>query len=284
MADTIFAGQADSTFVIQIILSFFVGGGLITLLSMISERVSERISGIVMMFPSVIIIGFFFLGLTSSADQVAEVIPATLIPLGLVIFSSAIYIYSAIFYSGFIKSRYLQIALTFLTGSLVWLLLAAPFAIWKFSNLPVGVVGYFLFIALTHFLMNRVKFTEKLSRPKYTKIQILARAAFTGTMIAAVVFLGRVLDPFWGGIFTMFPSVSYASLVIFNIYYPPQRLFYFFKKAPLGSISLLIYSLCVILLFPKLGVVWGTLACCGISMSYSFLLIGYKLRFSGNSQ
>ena len=77
---------------VQLIVSFLVGGSLITILSLIAEKTNQHIAGIVMMFPTTLVLGFFFLGLTTNAENVSTVIPATLIPLGIVIFSSVIYI------------------------------------------------------------------------------------------------------------------------------------------------------------------------------------------------
>ena len=74
-----------------------VGGCFITLLSYIAEKTNEHVAGIIVMLPSTIVLGYFFLGLTTSAEQVALLVPATLIPLGIVILSSIIYIYCSLF-------------------------------------------------------------------------------------------------------------------------------------------------------------------------------------------
>jgi uncharacterized membrane protein (GlpM family) len=73
---------------VQVLVSFFVGGAFITILSLIAEQTNQNISGIIVMFPTTLVLGFFFLGLTTNAANVSTVIPATLIPLGIVIFSS----------------------------------------------------------------------------------------------------------------------------------------------------------------------------------------------------
>ena len=117
-----------------------------------------------------------------------------------------------------------------------------------------------------------------MTRPKYTKSQIFIRALFTGTIIATVVLLGKTLNPFWGGIFTMFPAATFATLIILHFYYEPRQLFYFMKSAPLGSISLFIYAISIMLLFPKLGIWTGTLISYVISLTFGLLLIKYKLR------
>ena len=271
-----------STLVLQLLISFFVGGFFITLLALLAERSSENISGIIMMFPSTIVLGFFFLGITTSAEKVALIVPATLIPLGIVIFSSVIYIYSSVFFSKYIKTKVIQILITLVVSSFIWFILASPFALWKFQNLILGIIGFFILITMTHFILVKHKFQEKIIRLKYTKIQIMMRAVFTGGIIAIVVLFGKLFNPFWGGIFTMYPAATFATLIIFHFYYEPRQLFYFVKKAPLGSLSLFIYAISVMLLFPKMGIVMGTIVAYAISLSFSLLLIKYKNRIIKN--
>ena len=59
-----------SVLLAQVLVSFFVGGSLITLLSLIAEKSNQHISGIIMMFPTTLVLGFFFLGLTTNAEIV----------------------------------------------------------------------------------------------------------------------------------------------------------------------------------------------------------------------
>ncbi|KOY84810.1 hypothetical protein AD998_00385 [bacterium 336/3] len=268
---------------LQLLVSFFVGGSLITILSLIAEKTSQHISGIIMMFPTTLVLGFFFLGLTTNAKNVSMIIPATLIPLGIVIFSSVIYIYCSIFFANYIRSKIPQILCSLSISSIIWFVLVSPFAIYKFSNILISIVGFFIIITLTHFILKSKNHEFNLDRPNYTKTQIFIRAVFTGSIIAIVVFLGKTLNPFWGGIFTMFPAATFATLVILHFYYHPKQLFYFMKNAPLGSISLFIYTISVMLLFPKLDIWLGTLVSYCISLTFSLLLISFKLKQHKNT-
>ncbi len=261
------------TLSLQIITSFIIGGGLITFLSLLAEKANVRTAGIIMMFPTTIVLGFFFLGLATSADKVASIIPATLIPLGIVVFSSVIYIYVALFYVNRIRSKIQQIIATLITSSIIWFVLASPFAFWKFNNLPVGITGYLLVAILAHFILNRQKNSWPILKPVYSRKQILLRALFVGTIISTVVFFGKTLNPFWGGLFTMFPAATFASLVIFHYYYEPNQLSFFMCKAPLGSLSLFAYALLVMFFFPVTGIVWGTISAYSLSLLFSLLLI-----------
>lgn len=263
---------------VQLIVSFLAGGSLITLLSLIAEKTNQHISGIIMMFPTTLVLGFLFLGLTTNAENVSTVIPATLIPLGIVIFSSIIYIYCSIYFESKVKNKIAQILCSLLTSVVIWFILASPFAIYKFSNIFIGMIGFFIIITITHFILKSKNYELSLNRPKYTKMQILIRAVFTGSIIATVVLLGKILNPFWGGIFTMFPAATFAGLIVLHFYYSPTQLFYFIKNTPLGSISLFLYAISVMLLFPILGIWVGTLVSYFISLTFGLFLIKYKLR------
>jgi len=46
--------------VAQVFISFSVGGSLITLLSVFGEKTNQHISGIIMMFPTTLVLGFSF--------------------------------------------------------------------------------------------------------------------------------------------------------------------------------------------------------------------------------
>ena len=57
-------------FLIQLIISFVVGGLFIALLTLVAERVSLKWRGAVLSLPSTVVISFFFIGLTKSPADV----------------------------------------------------------------------------------------------------------------------------------------------------------------------------------------------------------------------
>lgn len=74
-----------STLIVQLLISFILGGSVISFISLIAEKANENISDIIIMFHTTIVLGFFFLGFTTSAQKVANIVPATLIPIGITI-------------------------------------------------------------------------------------------------------------------------------------------------------------------------------------------------------
>ena len=98
----------NKLFVIQLAVSFIVGGGVVALLSFIAEKANKKIAGIILAFPTTVALGFFFLGWTLSPEAVAGVVPATLIPLGLSVLFAAVYGYVAEQAAKFIKNKISQ--------------------------------------------------------------------------------------------------------------------------------------------------------------------------------
>src|SRR4051812_14956478 len=111
-------------FFIQLAASFIIGGIFIAAISFIAERVSDKVSGIIMMFPTTIVLGFFFMGIITSPDKVAQVIPATITPIGFIVFAAVLYVYIAEFISKIIVLKMLQVILTFAIASVLWFLMA----------------------------------------------------------------------------------------------------------------------------------------------------------------
>src|SRR4030095_5932856 len=196
--------------VLQILSAFVVGGGVITLLSLLAEKADPKIAGIIMMFPTTIVLGFFFLGITTSALEVANVVPATLIPLGIVVLSPVIYIYVAQFYAGFALSKMQQVVFTLATGSCIWFVLASPFAFWKLNNITIGIIGYLVLARLAYVILNRKINVLPAPGLIYNKFQLLIRVLFIGSVLSTVVLLGNKLNPFWGGVFTLYPAATFA--------------------------------------------------------------------------
>jgi hypothetical protein len=171
----------------------------------------------------------------------------------------------------------MQIVSSFGLSVLIWLICALPLAITKYSNLAVETAG-FIILSLIAALLLKLRKHEKPPSISYTKRQIIGRSIFAGLMISSVVFLGRTLNPFWGGVFAMFPAAFSSALMIIHRYYGATALFPYFEKVAVGSVSIFVYCITVMLVFPEIGFIWGTLIAYLISLAITFLL--YKLHLN----
>jgi len=89
---------------------------------------------------------------------------------------------------------------------------------------------------------------------------------------ALVVFLGEFTSPFWGGVLAIFPAALISSLLVIHWIYGYESLFAMTRKLPIGSLSIFIYVISVMLIFPIVGFVWGTLLSLLVSLLTSYLL------------
>ncbi len=263
-------------FAVQLLASFFVGGGVITALSFIVERIDKKYAGLILASPTTVVLGLFFLGLTIGSDEVTTVIPATFLPLGISILFAAIYFYAANFVCRFHWSKINEILVTYMISIIIWLLLILPVIIFKFSNLTWGLFGATSLIGLTHilFLLFPVKKTSQ-NIVTYSFSQKIGRGVFIGCIITLVVYLGKTLSPLSGGVFSVFPAAFSATLPIFHWYNKPRDLYAFVKGIPLGAISVLVYITAAFFTFPIWGYALGTV----VSYIVSFIYIAFASKF-----
>ncbi len=261
----------DKLFFIQLIVSFIVGGSFVALLTFFAERTNSRLSGIILAFPSTALFGFFFLAWTQSAEKVTSIIPATLVSMGLSVLFPVFYVYIARVGMRFIKKRLLLIIFSFCISVISWLLLSFVVVEYKLSSLLYGIIGY-LFLTIIAYVLLRQSETKQLPNHVYSIGQIIGRALFIGFIIALVVYLGEYVDPFWGGVVTMFPAALSCSLVIIHWYYGSETLLAVFREVPLGSLSIFVYAMVVMMTFPRMGFIWGSLIALTASLFTAFML------------
>ncbi len=268
-------------FTTQLLASFFVGGGVITVLSLIVERVDKKYAGLILASPTTTVLALFFLGLTIGSENVQRIIPATFLPLGISILFAAIYFYWAIFLHRFHLKKIQEIVLTYTLSIFFWLLLILPVIFLRFSNLLWGIAACLALISLTHFLLSF--FPHKITAPNivtYTFSQKVGRGIFIGLVITLIVYLGKTLGPFWGGVFSVFPGAFSATLPIFHWYNEPRNLYAFVKGIPLGALSVIIYLLSALFTFPALGYGWGTVVAYIVSLFYIVIVSKFQNRLN----
>lgn len=254
---------------IQLLISFFVGGGIVAFLSLLAERSSEKIAGIIIAFPSTIAISLFFIGWTLSPQKVSEVATIVPIAIGIMMLFLATYLYL----SRIRLSKKYSLLLCASGSLLLWFILAVPLAIWQFSSLTFSLIAYVVLTLIGYYLIT-VRPHEKSDHVllKYTTQQKIWRASFAGFIIALTVLMAKSFGPFWGGIFTGFPAVFFAALTTLHYHYDSRFLFKVWKNAPLGTLTLVTYSLIAKYAFPAAGIFYGTLIAYGVSILVFYFL------------
>jgi len=263
----------DSTFLLQVILSFVVGSFWVLLTTILADRFGSKMGGLIGGLPSTAAVSFFFIGLTQSTQIAAQA--TTVFPLSYAFTGLFLVLYALFSHRGFIFAFVFSIS--------VWFSLSACVVLLKFDNFFVSVCLYILFFIFALYVLEyRLKLPSiGKENIRYSALQYLYRAFFGGFIVAVAVFLSRIGGPVFGGIFSAFPAV-FISVLIVN-YKSRGMEFSRAMTKPLlvtGMISIFMYGLGVRYFYPSLGLWWGTLAAYGIAMVaalFSYFLIQKQL-------
>lgn len=254
----------SALFIQQVLLSMVIAGGWISLATLLSERLGSRIGGMVSNMPSTILVSLLFIGITQGADFAAAA--TTTVPLGMSLSTIFLFTFIALVPRGLGKA---------VAGSLaVWLALTVISSFFQ----GVGRIGwtfvYFLVAITTYMLAEKVLHIPSMGRTgkKYTILQALLRAVFAGSVVGTAVLVARTGSAFWTGIFSTFPAVMLSSMVILSLSAGPAFARATGKIMLLASTNIVIYGYLSGLLFPVVGLAWGSIIPFFISVGWIWLL------------
>ena len=248
-------------FYLQVILSFFIAGSLIAVLTLLAERFGSKLGGLITNLPSNILITLIFITLTQGVGFIEEMTPA--VPVGMMI--------DSIFLVVFILLLRYNLFFSILGSLGTWLVLAILANRVHMEMLWINVAVYFG-ITILAFLF--VEYGWKIpamgrSDKRYTLGQMAVRAAFAGGIVGGVVLISKFVPAYLTGIVSTFPAVLFSSMVILAVNQGKAFAQATGKIMILSASNIVIYALGVYYTYPVLGIVWGTL----ISFSLAFLWI-----------
>ena len=238
-------------FIIKLVLSFVVGGLWIALGIAIAERRGSKAGGLIIGFPSTVLIAVFFIGWTQST--LAAVQATTVIPI--------VHGVNCLF----------VLVTVSLIGSRFWTALAAGLAVWgglsaliialRFNNFWAGLLIYAALLAFSYLRLGR----RVPKGPDPERVQpagpllIAVRGIFGGTIIALAVLLAKLGGPLIGGVFAIFPAVFTGALIATAISHGAGFSAALMRSTLLGGISVVVFATAVRLSFVPLGLGYGTI-------------------------
>ena len=256
----------DRVFLLQLVLSFFVGSIWVLLTTYLADRFGSKIGGFLGGLPSTASVSFFFIGLTQSPLFAAEA--TTVFPLSYAFTGLFLLLYASFWRRGF--------AVAFSLSLLAWFLCSACVVVFNLENFILSVCLYiFFFIGAVYILEYRMKLLSiGKGAVTYTAFHYLMRALFGGIIVAFAVLMSQVGGPIFGGIFSAFPAV-FISVLIIN-YRSRGMEFSRAMAKPLlvtGMVSNFLYGLGIRYFYPAIGLSWGTVA------SYVLSILGAVLSY-----
>lgn len=250
-------------FTVQVIVSFFAGGLLIGLQTLIAERVPLRWRGIVLTVPTTMALGFFFIALTKTPEDIVEV--ARFVPAALM----ADYVFVLVF--AFLAKYGLGISLVGSYSS--WALFAYPIVSYPPQTFTVSTFVYALPIIIVCYLFVRRLPQETAITPvPMNSKHVVIRSLIGGSVVVCVVILSKTLGNVWGGLFSAFPAAFTATLAIYYSVHgrsiiPSVAKALFFP----GAVGFILYALVASITFPRVGMWWGTLAAYIVVLTFYWL-------------
>ena len=244
-------------------------GAIVLGLSVLAERVSPRIAGILSGAPLGALISFYILGVENGTGFVIASVPHAIAGM------SGVLAFVAAYHWASLRVTRFNVALSALAGLFGYLVVALVFERITFTAvtaLPVTV----LIAALTGYLFRRTE-DIRVAHPARLSLGLLAlRAGSAASLVVAVVSLSKVLGPRWAGVLIGFPMTLLPTMAIVHMTYSREHVHALVLGFPLGVGSVLTYLLTVPWSFGTLGVHLGTLVALLAAWGY---LIGLSLLF-----
>lgn len=245
------------------IAKLLVSVGVVLGLSMIAERVSTRVAGLLSGYPLGTAIALFFIGLEIAPDFAADSAVHTLAG-----FTATLALGGGYLLCGR-RSGLPGVLAGTAGGLLCWLLVSALLAPVDFNRLG-GTLTTLAAIVVFTWLYRRVPEARASARGRFSWLAMAFRAGLAAAIIFAITGLAHVLPSAWAGLLAAFPVTMYPFLVILHLTHGAAPVATVIKHYPAGLGSLLCYALCVSLTYTTLGLVLGTLA--GFAVATLWLL------------
>ncbi len=226
-------------------ITFVVG------LSLVAERVSPRVAGILAGYPLGAAISLFFIGIENGREFAAQGAVYTLGGLS----ASLVFVY--FYYRVSSKVRRWELLASTLAG-IAGFLVAAKVLI----QIDLGLVKACLVtigcIFLFYYLFRKIPNVMVKEKVNFTLAVLAFRAIMAALIILIVTGSAKWVGPNWAGVLSAFPVTLFPLLVLIHIAYGREQVHTIIKNFPLGLGALIVYVTTVRFTYPEIGVGLGT--------------------------
>lgn len=249
------------TFILYLIISFIITGLWIAIATLYAEKLGSKLGGLVANLPSNILISLIFIYKIQGINYLQNTIIA--VPIGMLTNS----LFLAIFIISLSRFKIYITALVSLAAWFVFALIALQF---ESQNLILNSLIYFISTVILIIFIEKYGNIKSVGRRKvkFSLNQITLRALFSGFMVAIVIFLSVIMNPYFVGIFSTFPAVLLTTVIILAINQNKEFARATGKVMILSSTNIVIYVICVYYTYPEFGVITGTIISFLISAVY----------------
>lgn len=253
----------------QMILPFILSAIIVIIITIIAEKYGTKVGGILGTLPSTIIIAFIFIALnkgTLFASRTAAVVPAEMGINLIFLFMFTILVHKSTTFA--------------LIGSLtIWILLSVLLFLTSLENMLISIIIYIISLITTFLILEKIKKIQSLGNVKvhYTPKKIILRGITAGVVITIAVFLSNI-DPTLSGIFSIFPAIFISTMLITVKEHGAEFSGAMAKSMIFGSQSVMTYVIAVYFLYPKFGILFGTIYSFLIAFIMALILLKFRKK------
>lgn len=254
----------SAPFILQLIITFFIGSLWIFLTLLACHRLGSKMGGFIGGLPSTALLSFFFIGFTQSPQVASHA--TTQFPLAMGITSMFLVFFALSSRWGFGTAMGISIGGWFiLTAIVIWI---------NPINFFYIILVYILILAASYYILER---RLKISSHPRSSIresiwQTVLKSFFGGTIITAAVLLAKAGGPSIGGVFAAFPAMFISTLTMTHNLYGLEFSRSLTKSLMVtGMFTIVIYVMGVRYLYPPCGLWAGTIISLCISAFSAYL-------------
>ena len=243
--------------------------------SILAERCSPRLAGILMGAPLGALISYFFIGQEAGSEYVVASTPfATAGMTGTLMFTYAYYRTSVWCSDWPPHWNAFLAALIGVTVFLAFIAIISGFAFNIISALTLVIPAIFL----GTFIFRKIG-DLTISVPTRLTLKLLFfRASGAALLVTLISSLATLLGSVWGGLLMAFPMTLLPTMIIIHLTYSKEHVHALLSAFPVGLGSVVIYIVVVGETFSRFGIAGGTITALTAAWAYLILLpIGFKI-------
>ena len=243
--------------------------------SILAERCSPRLAGILMGAPLGALISYFFIGQEAGPEYVVAGTPFAAAGMtGTLMFTYAYY-RTSVWCSDWLP-HWNAFSAT-LIGVAVYLIFIATIKGFAF-NIVFALTLVIPAMFLGTFMFRKLGDLAVAAPPQLTLRLLFMRAGGAALLVSLISSLAASLGPVWGGLLMAFPMTLLPTMVIIHLSYSKEHVYALLSAFPVGLGSVIVYIVVVGETFPRFGVTGGTIIALAAAWVYLMLLpIGFKI-------
>lgn len=257
-------------FLLQLLLTFFIGSGWIYLTVLAGLRFGSKTGGFIGGLPSTALLSFFFIGFTQSPEIASSV--TTVFPIAIAISGLFLVVFAAIARHGFISALF--------SSLFSWFLFSSVIVLFRWENFMLNLVIYAATMFFSYLMLEKHLLIRSVSKGKagHPDTHLVIRCMFGGFIVMLTVLIAKTGGTVLGGIFAAFPAMFIATLTISYKAHGIE-----FSRAmtkPLmvtGMITVAVYAVAMRYLYISSGLYFGTLFSVCISAVSAYLTFRFVL-------